>query len=162
MVQHLVINNTNDHLQNAIAPRAPWQIKGLVAPKGDKYYPTSGNLYLIRGTRGILENFTFAVVEFCDLSVLLQLEQHYLDIIFSLPAYLRYNFSRFAEASFKGLTHSEETLARMSDSHTGKTHTEETRAKMSDSRTGKTPTPETRAKMSDYKSGALNPMFGKI
>jgi len=151
MVQHLVINNTNDHLQNAI----------------EKYG---------------LENFTFAVVEFCDLYVRLEREQHYLDILFSLPAYLRYNFSRFAEASFKGLTHSEETLARMSDSHTGKTHSEGTRAKMSDSRTGKTPTPETRvkisetmsgrthtphtpetrAKMSDSKSGTLNPMFGKI
>src|SRR6184192_756639 len=83
MVQHLVINNTNEHLQNAI----------------DKYG---------------LENFTFAVVEFCDLEVLLQREQHYLDILFSLPAYLRYNFSRFAEASFKGLTHTLETLAKIS------------------------------------------------
>ena len=51
LVQHLVINNTNEHLQNAIA----------------KYG---------------LENFTFAVVEFYDLEVLLQREQHYLDILF--------------------------------------------------------------------------------
>ena len=54
LVNHLVENNTNEHLQNAI-------------------------------TKYGLENFTFAVVEFCDLSVLLQLEQHYLDILFSLP-----------------------------------------------------------------------------
>ena len=62
LVQHLVIKDTNGHLQNAI----------------EKYG---------------LENFTFAVVEFCDLEVLLQREQHYLDILFTLPAHLRYNFS---------------------------------------------------------------------
>ena len=56
--RHLVINNTNEHLQNAIA----------------KYG---------------LENFTFAVVEFCDREVLLGREQHYLDILFSLPPSLQ-------------------------------------------------------------------------
>src|SRR5436305_8838429 len=81
LVQHLVTNNTNEHLQNAI----------------EKYG---------------LVNFTFAVVEFCDLEVLLKREQYYLDILFSLPANLRYNFARFAEAPFKGLTHSEESKAK--------------------------------------------------
>jgi group I intron endonuclease len=77
LIQHLVTNNTNEHLQNAIA----------------KYG---------------LENFTFAVVEFCDLEVLLQREQHYLDILFSLPANLRYNFSPTAGSSL-GVVRSEET-----------------------------------------------------
>jgi group I intron endonuclease len=72
LVDHLVYNNTNEYLQNAI----------------EKYG---------------LENFTFAVVEFCDLEVLLQREQHYLDILFSLPAYLRYNFSPVAGAPIAGL-----------------------------------------------------------
>jgi group I intron endonuclease len=107
-----------------------------------------------------LKNFTFCVVEFCDLEVLLQLEQHYLDILFSLPAKLRYNFARFAEAPFKGFTHTPESKAQMSDSQQlvdrsgdnnpmygrtgalnpmyGRTHTPETRAQMSDSHTGKT------------------------
>ena len=53
MVDHLVYNNTNEYLQNA--------------PPLTKYG---------------LENFTFAVVEFCDIEVLLQLEQYYLDILF--------------------------------------------------------------------------------
>ena len=53
LVQHLVTNNTNDYLQNALK----------------KYR---------------LENFTFAVVEFCDSQVLLQREQYYIDILFSL------------------------------------------------------------------------------
>jgi group I intron endonuclease len=71
LVQHLVTNNTNEHLQNAIA----------------KYG---------------LKNFTFSVVEFCDSQVLLRQEQHYLDILFSLPAHLRYNFSPIAGAPIAG------------------------------------------------------------
>src|SRR3954466_1889244 len=82
LVDHLVYNNTNVYLQNAI-----------------KKYG--------------LENFTFAVVEFCDLEVLLQREQHYLDILFSLPAKFRYNFNRTAN-SILGYKHTKETMAKMS------------------------------------------------
>jgi group I intron endonuclease len=60
-----------------------------------------------------LENFEFCVLEFCDLEVRLQREQHYLDILFSLPANLRYYFARVAEASFKGLTHTPESKAQI-------------------------------------------------
>jgi NUMOD3 motif len=52
-------------------------------------------------------------VEFCDLSVLLQREQHYLDILFSLPANLRYNFNPTA-GSILGYKHTEDTLAKTS------------------------------------------------
>src|SRR3954466_2596577 len=58
-------------------------------------------------------NFTFAVVEFCDLKVLLQREQHYLDILFSLPTNLRYNFLPTAGSSL-GYKHTPETLAEVS------------------------------------------------
>ena len=43
----------------------------------------------------------------------------------------------------------------------GKNHSEETIAKMSDSNTGKTPSPETRAKLSASQIGDKNTMFGK-
>jgi NUMOD3 motif len=43
----------------------------------------------------------------------------------------------------------------------GKTHTPETRAQMSDSHTGLTHSEETRAQISDSISGANNPMYGK-
>src|SRR4051812_49703697 len=79
-----------------------------------------------------LENFTFAVVEFCDLEVLLQQEQHYLDILFSLSANLRYNFNPTAGSSL-GYKHTEEVRAKISEAKTGKSHTPETLAKMSDS-----------------------------
>ena len=109
LVRHLVTNNTNDYLQNAL-----------------KKYG--------------LENFTFSVVEFCDSQVLLQREQHYLDILFSLPANLRYNFSPIAGAPIAGRTHTPESKALTSASMTGYKHTDEARAKI---------------------SGANNPMYGR-
>src|SRR3954471_22155237 len=63
-----------------------------------------------------LSHFAFVILEYCLSSDVLKREQHYLDILFSLPANLRYNFARFAEAPFSGLTHTLETLAKMSDS----------------------------------------------
>ena len=102
------------------------------------------------------------MVELCDCEVLLQREQHYLDILFSLPANLRYNFSPVAGAPIAGRTHSPETLAKMSDSQQlvdrsgannpmfGITHTPETRAQMSDSQ-----------RLVD-RSGANHPMYGKV
>ena len=56
-----------------------------------------------------------SVVEFCNTQVLLQLrrEQHYLDILFKLPAHLRYNFNPTAGSTL-GYKHTEESLAKMS------------------------------------------------
>jgi group I intron endonuclease len=62
-----------------------------------------------------------------------------LDLLDTLPKELCYNIARVAEAPFTGLTHTLETLAKISVSMTGRTHTPETRAQM---------------------SGAYNPMFG--
>jgi len=103
--------------------------------------------------------------------LLLQLEQHYLDILFSLPANLRYNFLPTAGSSL-GYKHTEDALAKISGANNpmygkvpasafqsgyaalnpmyGKTHTSESRAKMSDSQ-----------KLVD-RSGANHPMYGKV
>jgi len=99
-----------------------------------------------------LSHFAFVILEYCLSSDIIKREQLYLDILFSLPAYLRYNFAKFAEAPFTGLTHTPESKAQMSDSKSG----------ANNHMYGKTHTPETRAKMSDAKSGANNPMFGKF
>jgi group I intron endonuclease len=92
-----------------------------------------------------LPSFAFVILQYCIPSDLLELEQHYLDILFSLPTYLRYNFLPTA-GSMLGYKHTEEALAKMS----GRTHTPETRAQMSDSQ-----------KLVD-RTGALNPMYGKV
>jgi len=97
-----------------------------------------------------LSHFAFVILENCIPSDLLKREQHFLDILFSLPAdpNLRYNFARFAEASFKGLTHTPESKALISTSMTGNSHSDETRAKMSEAHKG-------------LKSGENNPMYRK-
>lgn len=52
------------------------------------------NLLLQRAiTKHGLHNFTFQILEFCDISELLTREQYYLDLLFSLPKKYRYNIS---------------------------------------------------------------------
>jgi group I intron endonuclease len=96
-----------------------------------------------------LSHFAFVILEYCISSDMLKREQHFLDILFSLPANLRYNFARFAEASFKGLTHTPESKALISTSMTGNSHSDGTRAKMSEAHKG-------------LKSGENHPMYGKV
>ena len=49
---------------------------------------------------------------------MLKREQHFLDILFTLPAKLRYNFSPTAGSSL-GVVRSEETRAKLSDANKG-------------------------------------------
>jgi len=89
--------------------------------------------------------FAFVILDYCNLSDHFVLdnyrgqkaqtrgqEQHYLDILFSLADNLRYNFARFAEASFRGLTHTVESRAKISKANKG------------------------------LNSGANNPLYGKV
>jgi group I intron endonuclease len=92
-----------------------------------------------------LSHFAFVILEYCIPSDQLKREQHYLDILFSLPAYLRYNFARVAEAPFKGLIHTPESKAQMSDSKSG----------ANNPMFGITPT-------NAFQSGDNNPMYGKV
>src|SRR4051795_9340450 len=82
-----------------------------------------------------LPSFAFVILQYCIPSDLLELEQHYLDILFSLPTNLRYNFLPTA-GSMLGYKHTEEALAKLSEANSG-------------------------ANNPMYgKSGALNPMYG--
>src|SRR5947199_5736925 len=71
-----------------------------------------------------LSHFAFVILEYCISSDMLKREQHFLDILFTLPAKLRYNFSPTAGSSL-GVVRSEETRAKISTSfwETGKTPT---------------------------------------
>jgi group I intron endonuclease len=106
-----------------------------------------------------LENFVFKIVEFCDSSDRLSREQVYLDILFTLPKELRYNFSPVAEAPFAGRNHSEGSKAKISESLKGHEVSAETKAKISSAvkgenhpMFGKTHTAEARVKVSSAKN----------
>src|SRR4051812_8616092 len=90
-----------------------------------------------------LPSFAFVILQYCIPSDLLELEQHYLDILFSLPTYLRYNFLPTAGSSL-GYKHTEDALAKMSEANSG----------ANNPMYGKVPA-------SAFESGANNPMYGK-
>ena len=68
-----------------------------------------------------LSSFAFVILQYCIPSDLLELEQHYLDILFSLPKNLRYNFNPTAGSSL-GYKHTEDALAKMSEAKSGTNH----------------------------------------
>ena len=63
-----------------------------------------------------LSSFVFTVVEFCDKDLLVTREQHYLDLLFSMDADLRYNFLSTAGSSL-GYTHTDSTKRAMRASY---------------------------------------------
>jgi group I intron endonuclease len=86
-----------------------------------------------------LANFTFCVIEYCDLTILIEREQHYLNLLFySLARKLIYNSSPTAVSNL-GYKHTEEARANISKAQRGsnhpfysKTHTQKTKAKLSE------------------------------
>jgi len=59
-----------------------------------------------------LSHYAFVILEYCLSSDLLKREQHFLDLLDTLPKTLCYNIARFAEAPFTGLTHTPETAPK--------------------------------------------------
>ena len=112
LVDHLVDNNTNEHLQKGIYKYGLENFTFLVPFRGQPPLQRPGIPPTLCGGDG------GGSVEFCDPKVLLQLEQHYLDILFSLPANLRYNFLPTAGSSL-GYKHTEEALAKLSEANSG-------------------------------------------
>jgi group I intron endonuclease len=119
--------------------------------------------------------FSLTILEFIDISnlsleeskkLILEREQKYLDIIFSLDEPNSYNILKVA-GSLLGYKHSELTKALISKIHKGKITSPETIAKISIANTGKSHSTETIAKLSGVnnhmygKKGALSPMFEK-
>jgi group I intron endonuclease len=106
LVQHLVINNSNEHLQNAITKYGLENFTFCVV----EFYEVDPK-----------------VSQETNKANLLAMEQKYLDWLFSLSALLfissagadlRYNFNPTANSRL-GSTQSEETRAQMSDSKSG-------------------------------------------
>jgi group I intron endonuclease len=102
-----------------------------------------------------LKDFIFIVFEYCEPKDLISREQHYID---SLSP--EYNILLVA-GSWLGHKHTEESIAKMSESKTGRTVSSETIAKISEAHNGKTHSASTIAKISEAMSGENHPMYGK-
>jgi group I intron endonuclease len=96
-----------------------------------------------------LSSFVFVILQYCNSSDLLKLEQYFLDILFSLSANFRYNFNPTADSRF-GATHTPESKAQMSDSQQLVD-----RSGANNPMYGKVPA-------SAFKSGANHTMYGKV
>lgn len=100
-----------------------------------------------------VESFTFIVVEFVtkvprpitgeEQGNLIAREQFYLDLLFTLPSYSRYNNLSVAGSSY------------------GYKHTEEAKSKIGEAARGRVMSAEDRARMSEERAGENHPMFGK-
>lgn len=112
--------------------------------------------------------FEIEILEYCEISNLIEREQYYLDLF--KPAY---NILKKA-GSFLGYKHTEETLAKfrarkMTDeekakigaAHKGKILSEETKEKIRAANIGKKLSEATRAKLRIIRAGEKNPMYGK-
>jgi hypothetical protein len=105
--------------------------------------PSDGNLHLQSAiVKYGLSHFAFVILENCIPSDQLKREQHFLDILFSLPANLRYNFSPTAGSPL------------------GVVRSEETRAKLSDANKGALNPMYGKVSANAFQSGANNPIFG--
>jgi len=109
------------------------------------------------------ENFIFTIIEYVDRDLLLEREQHYLDLlIFSKQIKhddIAYNKNKLATSGF-GRIVSDETKRKLSESHKGHKHKEETKAKMrlihggsNNHFYGKKHTDETKKRLSDKLKG---------
>jgi len=78
--------------------------------------------------------FQFSILEVCAANVLLEREQHYLDILFDSTNVL--NLARIAGSPHK-LKHSEETKRKISEGNKGKKLSKETRQLMAIAKRGK-------------------------
>ena len=125
LVDHIVDNDTNVHLQNAI------NCQGI-----ENFVFVVVEVFKVDPELSLKSNK----------ANLLALEQKHLDWLFSLPESLRYNFNPTAGSSL-GYKHTDDTRAKMSDAHTGKSITPDTRVKISASMTGKTHSEESRAQL---------------
>lgn len=114
------------------------------------------NRYLQRAWNKYEEkSFTFVVMEkISNKKLLIQREQHWMDLHKSYERLRGYNLSPTAQSNL-GIKFSEETRQKLSEAHRGKNnpmfgrkHNEETKEKIRSTKLGKNATKETRKKMS--------------
>lgn len=106
------------------------------------------------------EHFIFEMIEECDLSIILLMEQHYLDLYKSYDRNKGYNILRIAGSSY-GYKFSEESRKKMSlakkglKPRIGSKLSDDTKKKIGDANRGRVPTQETRDKISNSNKGKI-------
>jgi hypothetical protein len=73
-------------------------------------------------------NFILEIIEYCDLVIIIEREQYYMDIL--KP---KYNILKFARSLY-GFKHSTESIERICIGHLGRKHSEVTKLKLSANR----------------------------
>lgn len=86
-------------------------------------------------------NFSLEILEYCEVSVLLQREKWYFGLISP-----EYNLAKEPGSPMSGRTHSEETLAKMSAAHIGSKKSQDTKLKMSAAQLGSKKSEESKLK----------------
>lgn len=81
------------------------------------------------------DEFSYAILEYCDIGSLVEREQYYLDSYQTTNRNMGFNIFPFARSP-RGYKQSEESKKKTGDAHRGMKHTEEAKRKMSESKTG--------------------------
>lgn len=89
--------------------------------------------------------FEFKILERCNVEILIEREQHYLDVT---DKKVVYNISRHADSAMRGLHHSDETKALLSEKGKQRVVSAETKIRISQTERGRIMSPETKALMS--------------
>lgn len=117
----------------------------IMPPKANRHLFSSWKKY---GS----ENFTFTIIEQCDISILKEREQYWANILKNQGVIL-YNQGEYTDHPTRGIKLSPEARAKISEKAKGRKHSVETRAKLSKINTGKKYSAETRAKVSAASKG---------
>lgn len=106
-------------------------------------------------------NFEFKIIEFCNKESCLNIEQKYLDEIFSMINHddFYYNIAKNATSPMLGLKLSPEACLKVSKAFKGKSHTEEAKEKNRQAHLGKKHTEESKNKIKNSLIGSKNPRY---
>ena len=106
------------------------------------------------------DNFTWEILERCDVEFLLDREQLWMDETKCYDRTLGFNNCRKSNSPL-GCKHTEEAKRKMSELKLGRKLSQEHIDKISKANTGKKRSEQSKRKMSECKLGEKNPMFGR-
>jgi group I intron endonuclease len=149
--------NDKVYIGSAVDFRRRWAIHVTKLRRGRHHSPYLQNSWDKYGPGA----FAFEVLEFIELSRLVQMEQIYLDAFQAYDRECGFNVCVVAGSvlgrisAHRGRKQSEEHIRKRSEAKRGKKHSDEAKQRMSESHRGKTISEETRQKMSESQRGRV-------